>query len=104
MDPRDRFLSTFDTYMLLVVAYSCFSAAYFTAFEMPPPSENMLVFWLENLVFASFLLDIFFNFMRIPENEDEGKEKDHSAVAKKYMKSGQFFLDFLATFPFYLFP
>ena len=35
LDPADRFLSTFDTYMLLIVAYSCFSSAYFTAFDFP---------------------------------------------------------------------
>lgn len=44
LDTRGRFLSTFDTFMLLIVAYSCFSSAYFTAFDFPPREENELVF------------------------------------------------------------
>lgn len=40
----------------------------------------------------------------MPENDSEEKLRDHSNVAKKYLKSGQFFLDALATFPFYLLP
>ena len=63
-----------------------------------------MVWKLEHTVFVSFALDIVFNFVRIPETDDDDKAKDHSFVAKKYMKSGQFFLDFLATFPFYLLP
>ena len=34
-DPKGKLLSYYDTYMLLVIAYSCFSSAYFCAFEFP---------------------------------------------------------------------
>jgi len=56
--------------MLLIVAYSCFSSAYFTAFDFP--EDNEIIFWLENIVFGSFFLDILFTFIKIPENEGEG--------------------------------
>ena len=38
LDPKGRFLSTFDTFMLIIVAYSCFASAYFTAFDFPKDS------------------------------------------------------------------
>ena len=86
VDPKDRFLSTFDTFMLLIVAYSCFSSAYFTAFDFP--ANNELVYQLENVVFSFFLLDIIFNFMRVPDNDGDEKIRDHSTVAKRYLRSG----------------
>lgn len=96
-------MNIFETYMLMVVAYSCFSSAYFTAFDFPSRDDNKTAFWLENLVFGSFALDMFFTFFKIPENIPEDKLPEYTVVAKAYMKSGQFFLDLLATFPFYLF-
>jgi len=87
LDPRDKFLSTFDTFMLLIVAYSCFSAAYFTAFDFPTERDSVAML-LEHIVLGSFFLDIAFNFIRIPENDGIDKIRDHSTVAKKYMKSG----------------
>jgi hypothetical protein len=41
-------------------------------------------------------------FMRFPESDGEVNLK-HSDIAKKYLKSGWFFFDLVATFPFYLF-
>ena len=35
LDPEKRFLNIFDTYMLLVIAYSCFTSAYYVAFSFP---------------------------------------------------------------------
>ena len=100
LDPKGRFLSTFDTFMLIIVAYSCFAAAYFTAFDFPKDSPLLLN--LEHIVFVSFTLDIIFTFIRIPESDGDEKMRDHSVIAKRYLKSGMFFFDVLATFPFYL--
>jgi hypothetical protein len=88
--------------MLLIVAYSCFASAYFTAFDFPKGSA--LLWNLEHLVFVSFSFDITFTFMRVPDSDGDDKLKDHTVIAKKYMKNGMFFFDFLATFPFYLLP
>jgi hypothetical protein len=88
--------------MLFIVAYSCFSAAYFTAFGFPKTRGSSLAYFLEDVVFVSFGLDIIFNFFRVPENYGEEKPKSHFSVAKLYLKSGTFFLDLLVTFPFYL--
>lgn len=89
--------------MLLIIAYACFSSAYFVAFDFP--AGNMLLLGLEHAVFAAFTLDIIFNLMRVPESLDgpNGK-RNHFVLLKAYFKSGWLVLDVLATFPFYLIP
>lgn len=88
--------------MLIVIAYSCFSSAYFTAFEMD--SCDMVIISIEHVVFICFTLEIIFKFMRLSDDENIiVSEQDHSTIAKRYIKSGEFFFDFLATFPFYMF-
>jgi len=101
LSPKDRFLSTWDTFMLLIISYACFSSAYYVAFDFP--RDNLLLFNLEHVVFAFFSMDIIFNFMRVPESMDgpTGK-RDHLTIFKTYFKSGWFFFDLIATFPFYL--
>ena len=49
--------------MLAVIVYSCFTSAYFTAFDFP--TDNYTLFTVEHFVFASFTLDILLNFVRI---------------------------------------
>ena len=39
--------------------------------------------------------------MRLP-NSDEAADRTHSVIAKRYVISIRFFLDVLATFPFFL--
>jgi hypothetical protein len=87
--------------MLLIISYACFSSAYYVAFDFP--RDNILLFDLEHVVFAFFTMDIVFNFMRVPESMDgpNGK-RDHLTILKTYVKSGWFFFDLIATFPFYL--
>lgn len=84
--------------MLLVIAYSCFTSSYYVAFDFP--TELSLII-LEHFVFASFTFEIIFKFMVMPPNTDVN-ERSHMLIIKRYLKSGQFFVDFLATFPFYL--
>lgn len=101
LSPKDRFLSTWDTMMLMVIAYACFSSAYYCAFDFD--RSNMVLMWFEHIVFSTFTLDIMFNFMRVPEALDGPTNKrDHLMLFKQYFKSGWLFFDILATFPFYL--
>lgn len=90
--------------MLFVIAYSCFTSAYYISFEFP---DNDVLMIFEHVVFASYSIDILFNFMRLPPNQEGNinaeSERSHLAILKRYLKSGWFFLDIAATFPFYLF-
>ncbi len=90
--------------MLLVIAYSCFTSAYYIAFSFPDGVPAFLE--LEHVVFGSYTLDIVFNFLRIPTTEVNSQKqlemRSHLYIAKKYFKSGWLLLDLLATFPFYM--
>lgn len=98
LDPKGKFLSSYDTYMLLIITYSCFSSAYYCAFDFPNSSGFLI---LEHIIFASFTFEMVFKCMRLPHNA-EATEKSHLFIFKRYLKSGWFFLDLIATFPFYL--
>ena len=98
MDPQGTFLSNFDTFMLIVIAYSCFTSAYYVAFEFP---TDPILLGLEHCVFVFFTLEIIFKCVSVSPNADES-ERSHLKIIKKYMRNGTFFMDFAATFPFYL--
>lgn len=85
--------------MLVVITYSCFTSAFYCAFEFP--TEPSLIM-LEHLVLVFFSIEIILKCMRLPP-EAEASDRSHLKILKGYMKSGWFFLDILATFPFYLF-
>mmetsp|Transcript_16560 Transcript_16560/g.11697 ORF Transcript_16560/g.11697 Transcript_16560/m.11697 type:complete len:129 (-) Transcript_16560:1078-1464(-) len=88
--------------ILIVIAYSCFTSFYFTAFTLP--RDNQTIMYLEHTVLVFFSLDIILNFMReYIEPDSTTWVREHSKIAKKYIKSGWFFFDVLATFPFYVF-
>jgi len=40
--------------------------------------------------------------MTLPDGDEDEKNRTHRAIAKKYVKSGWFFFDLIATTPFYL--
>jgi len=63
-------VNIFDTYMLLVIGYSCFTSAYYVAFSSP--TDGILI-TLEHIVFVSYTIDIIFNFMRLPTAEEIGR-------------------------------
>jgi len=87
--------------MLLIIAFACFSSAYYCAFDFPKGNKVLTSF--EHLVFSAFTLDIIFNLMRLTESmEGPSAKKDHFIIVKSYFKSGWLVLDTLATFPFYL--
>ena len=65
--PHKPFLPFWDGAMLVVIAYSCFSSAYFAAIDFN--ICNPWIFWIENVCTAFFVIDIIFNFVRIPEDK-----------------------------------
>lgn len=93
--------------MLAVIAYSCFTSAYFVAFSFN--KDQPIIYNLEHLVFASYTVDIIINFIRVPSNEEmasypaETNPRSHALIFKRYLLTGRFIMDVTATFPFYLF-
>jgi len=68
-DPKSSAVTTFDTILILIIAYSCFLSMFFTAFDYS--FEKFSTFWiLEVIVFSMFTLDIMLSFMRLPLNDD----------------------------------
>jgi hypothetical protein len=86
--------------MLFIISYSCFTAAFFSAFA--EPRQKDMFNYVEHFVLCSFSLEIVFNFMRLTDGDEDEKNRSHAAIARRYLKSGWFFFDILATFPFYL--
>ena len=64
---RNPFLNFWDGIMLAVIVYSCFSSMYFAAIEFN--ICNDLLFHVENVCTGFFFFDIFFRFLRLPENK-----------------------------------
>jgi hypothetical protein len=55
--------------MLLIIAYSCFTSAYYVAFSFPDDDNTLLM--LEHVVFGSYTIDIVLNFVRVPVLEGD---------------------------------
>jgi hypothetical protein len=94
------FLPFWDGAMLVIIAYSCFSSAYYAAIEFKFCKE--FVFWTENVCTMFFITDILFNFVRVPE-EKINQKVTHLELFKIYNQNGRFILDLMATIPFYFF-
>lgn len=84
--------------MLAIIAYSCFTSAFFLAFDFP---SNPTLIILEHVVLALYSTEIILKLMRLPIDAKQ-EDRSHLKILKAYMKSGWFFIDLLATFPFYL--
>ena len=85
--------------MNIILVYSCFTTAYFAAFAFPPQPAFMI---MEHIVFASFALDMIISSIRVRINT-KNEDISHIKLLKAYVKSKEFWIDLLATFPFYLF-
>ena len=85
--------------MLVVIAYSCFTSAYYAAINFDICDK--WIFWTENVCTMFFVFDIIFNFLRIPESKI-GEKVTHLELFWIYNRNGRFLLDLLATFPSYL--
>ena len=98
--PRSPFLTFWDGVMLAIIVYSCFSSMYFAAIEFD--ICNNVIYFTENVITAFFTLDIIFRFFRLPDDGKESSQVSHATIAKKYIMSGSFFFEVLATVPLYL--
>ena len=99
--PKERLLTYFDSWMLIVIAYSCFMSMYFAAFEFD--IKNPTIFWLENICTFFFVVEQITHFMRVPENNNNSDVKiTHTEIAKRYFKRGQWIYEWAATLPLYL--
>ena len=90
--------AVFDTSILLVIGYSCFTTVYYVAFNAEYPSTIRKV---DYGVTSIFFLDFIFNMMTEYIDKDTyQKVRDHKSIASRYFKSGWMIIDFVATFPF----
>lgn len=98
---QSRWKAIFDTTIIAVIAYSCFTTVYYVAFDATQ-SESAKNKDLVVTVFFSF--DFFFNMAQeYQDKETFVRIRDHKKIIAKYASSGQMLLDFVATFPFNLF-
>jgi hypothetical protein len=85
--------------MLVIIAYSCFTTAYYFAFRM---TTDPVLLYIEYITYICFGFDIIFNFFRIIVTKDGDEIRDHTKIAKNYFTSGRLIIDLLSTFPFFL--
>jgi hypothetical protein len=98
LKPDSGFVAMWDTViMTLVIIYSCFTSAYYIAFGMSNSSWAQIA---EHIVTSIYSIDIILKFMKIPV---ENLTFTHLQIAKKYAGGSQFYMDIVATFPFYAF-
>lgn len=100
ISPKNNLINYWDVLMNVIIAFACFSSAYYCAFDFP--RDNRFLFGCEHVVFTTFTIDVILNFMRVHDSVGQSTQPSHSQIFKKYAKSGWLFLDLLATFPFYL--
>ena len=70
ISPKNAWISYWDVLMNIIIAFACFSSAYYCAFDFQ--RENLFMFSCEHVVFATFSLDVVFNLMRVPESSIDG--------------------------------
>ena len=95
---QSRWKAIFDTSIIIVIAYSCFTTVFYVAF-----SAEQTTFAKTNDMIVTFFFsfDFFFNMMQeYQDKETFVRIRDHKKIIAKYAKSGQMLLDFVATFPF----
>ena len=90
----------FDTFILFVIAYSCFTTVYYVSFNQNP---NQTLYAVDIVVNVAFFLDFIFNFLtEYKDKETLDWVRDPYKIAIEYAK-GFMLLDFVATFPFDIF-
>ena len=100
IDTESLKYQTFDVCLIVVIIYSCFTSAYWAAFDTQTEGKGIVIDIIEWIVTIFFALDIAWNFM-IPIKTDDGIiVRKHLPIAQKYVTRGSFIPDFLATFPF----
>lgn len=95
---NSQWKAVFDTSILLVIGYSCFTTVLYISFDI---TTGPFLSFIDNVVTACFALDFIFNFFQeYQDKETFARVRDHKKLAIRYFKSGWMFLDFIATFPF----
>jgi hypothetical protein len=95
---NSQWKAVFDIWMLGLVGYSCFTTIFYVAFGMPSNNAQMYFDWV---VFGFFFMDLILNFF-VEYNDLETFQtiRDHKKIAKRYVFSFFFMIDFVSTFPF----
>lgn len=71
---------------------------FYVAFDSPKNTPQIVFDWI---VEAFFILDLILNFFQeYKDSETFENVRDHRKIAKKYILKGNFFIDFIAVFPF----
>ena len=100
IEQDNTYKTIFDTSILFVIAYSCFTTVYYVSFNQNP---NSTLYVVDIVVNVAFLLDFIFNFLtEYKDKETLEWVKDPYKIALEYAK-GFMLLDFVATFPFDIF-
>lgn len=95
--PDAKWKSYFDVFILLLVAYSCITNLYVTAFSVEKTKSDDIIFWI---VEVFFYFDFGFSwFMGFRDPDTLECIWDLKEIAKNYV-SGWFFIDFMSIFPF----
>lgn len=63
LEPTGRICSTYDTFMLVVITYSCFTSSFYCAFEFP---TNEVLVMIEHFILLFFSIEIILKCMRLP--------------------------------------
>lgn len=88
----------FDTSILLVIGYSCFTTVFYVSFQQ---TQQPIMKIIDMLVTITFFCDFVFNFFQEYQDKETFQMiRDPYKIAVKYAKSWWMFLDFVATFPF----
>lgn len=92
-----KWKKAFDTFILLVIGYTCILTVFSVCFDYQTTGKLSLV---DNLVTLFFILDIMFKFFQEFLDVDSFKKvRKIKEIAKNYLQSW-FIFDFIATFPF----
>jgi hypothetical protein len=98
---NSKWKATFDFYINLLVAYSCFTTIYFVSFD-DTPSKVLNIF--NYIVEASFLSDFLMNFLTEYIDPDTYQPvRQISRIGKQYIFRGWFIIDFVGIIPFQYF-
>jgi len=89
--------SLFDIFILLLVAYSCFTTMFYVSFGLPT-NEDQIIF--DYVVNGLFLIDLLHNFFIEYEDPETFQDvRSHGKIARKYLFSFKFIVDLISTIP-----
>jgi hypothetical protein len=99
--PDEKWKSFFDVFILLLVAYSCITNLYVTAFSVEKTESDEYIFWIVEVFFYFDFIFSWFMGFRDPETQEYGVQTFRE-IAMGYLQ-GWFIIDFISIFPFQIF-